>query len=121
MADASQFDSLPLTDREDALRRAGDRPDVAREMFGLLKYTLEEAASNLRGAIRDEDPVRLREAAHRLHGACLYCGVPRLHAAVADVEALCRAWPDDPAPGLEKAVERLLEAVEATRLADDPL
>jgi two-component system sensor histidine kinase BarA len=120
--DPSPATSLPLIDPDDALRRAGDRPDVASELFALLCDTLDDAVAHVREAARAGNVDALRDTAHRLHGACLYCGVPRLRAAVADVERRCQAGrTSEGALELEKPVSRLLDAMEATRSAADPL
>lgn len=108
----------PLTDPEDALRRAGNRPEVATELFELLQSSLGSVATNLADAGRNHDRERLRETAHRLHGATLYCGVPRLRVAVAEVERLCNGAD---ARTLDRALAWLLEVAEATRRADDPV
>jgi len=112
----------PLTDPDDALRRAGNRPEVAAELFTLLRNTLDETAGHMHEAARSGDVEALRETAHRLHGACLYCGVPRLRAAVAEIERLCEAGDRGvPSAELEQPVARLLDTIKATRAAPDPL
>lgn len=108
----------PVTDFDDAMRRAGNRPEVASELFGLLQSSLATITTTLQDAAGEHDRQLLRETAHRLHGATLYCGVPRLRAAAAEVERLCDL--DDPGQ-LDRALAGLLEAATATRAADDPV
>lgn len=121
MDDAAHAACPPLTDGDDALRRAGNRPDVARELFDLLRKTLEDTAVALRNAVDVGDCEVVRDAAHRLHGASLYCGVPRLHAAVAEVERLCMSEVGKEAGKLERSLAHLLETIEATRTIEDPV
>jgi len=122
MADGSQPPPPPLTDPDDALRRAGGRPEVARELFRVLRGSLDDSAIRLRQALEARDPARLHDAAHRLHGACLYCGVPRLRDAAGQLERICGARNHDCViDDLGAAVERLLEVIEATSRAVDPV
>ena len=71
----------PLIDPQDALQRAGGRPELAHELFRMLCDSLEDSAARLRQALAAGDRACLHDTAHRLHGACLYCGVPRLREA----------------------------------------
>ena len=82
--------SLPLIDHEEALRRCGHREAIAAELFEQLRASLPSAESALRAAHENSDPDRLRDAAHRLLGAALYCGVPRLQEQARAVEDSAR-------------------------------
>ena len=118
MADTTDPDSLPLIDPDDAVARAGGRAEVARELYALLRRSLPEAAAELRAAQAEGDVEGLREAVHRLRGATLYCGVPRLRAQCTEVEALCV---DGRADRLPRALPPLLASLEAVQRHEDPL
>lgn len=111
-------DTLPLIDPDDALERAGGRAEVAVELHAMLREGLSDMAEILRQAHEAGDLDRLRDAAHRLRGATLYCGVPRLRTQVTDVERLCM---DGDTDGLARMLPRLLATVEAVRQYEDPL
>jgi two-component system sensor histidine kinase BarA len=114
----SDPETLPLIDPDDALERAGGRSEVAAELHGMLRESLSGTAGILRDAHEAGDLDRLRDTAHRLRGATLYCGVPRLRARVTEVERLCTEGDID---GLARALPRLLATTEAVRQCEDPL
>ncbi len=103
-------DGPPLHDSDDAVRRAGGRDAVARELFAMLQRHLPEALEDLAAARAAADPSRLRGTAHRLKGAAAYCGVPRLRADLERLEAAVDAEADTDA-----ALDRLLATIEALR------
>lgn len=118
MAETPQDAGPPLVDPDEALQRAGGRPEVAGELFDILRATLPETATAIRDAHRASDLTRLRNVAHRLHGAALYCGVPRLRIEAAEVEKLCMAREHD---RLAPTVRQLLETIEHINTLRDPL
>ncbi|MEF8834451.1 MAG: response regulator, partial [Halofilum sp. (in: g-proteobacteria)] len=90
----------PCYDKEDARSRAGGRPGVADELFGMLCRHLPVSRAELRSAHDRNDREALLSAAHRLKGAAAYCGVPRLRHDIAVLEACVRRG-DDPASALD--------------------
>lgn len=114
----AEFDTPPLLDPDDALERAGGRPEVAAELFTMLCRSLPATAETLQEAHDTNDLDRLRDAAHRLRGAALYCGVPRMRAQVTEIERLCT---EDDLDGLAQALPRLLATMEAVQECEDPL
>lgn len=113
-----ESDNPPLVDPDDALDRAGGRAEVATELFTMLRRSLPATAETLREAHDANDLDRLREAAHRLRGATLYCGVPRMRAQVTEIERLCTAGDVD---GVARALPCLLDTVAAVQRCEDPL
>jgi len=86
-----QWSKKPLVnnnpvDTEEALKVTGNNPILAKEMLMGLVDTLPEALTAIQTAFIGKDFKHLREEVHRLHGACCYCGVPALKAAVANLE-----------------------------------
>lgn len=115
---AQDRDTLPLVDPADGVRRAGGCPEVAGELFAMLRRDLPATAAALRSADDASDLDALREAAHRLLGAALYCGVPRLREQAREVERLCI---ERDAAGAARALPALLETMEAVARVEDPL
>lgn len=118
MATATDPDGLPLIDPADALARAGGRAEVAAELFALLRRSLPQTAEELRAAGHRGDLDGVREAVHRLRGATLYCGVPRLRAWCTEVEQSCV---DGHRRHVARALPALLACIEAVAEHDDPL
>ncbi|MDX1609756.1 MAG: Hpt domain-containing protein [Halofilum sp. (in: g-proteobacteria)] len=115
---AQDHHNLPLVDPADGVRRAGGRPEVATELFAMLRRDLPATAAALRSARDASDLDALREAAHRLLGAALYCGVPRLREQAREVERLCI---EGDAAGALRDLPALLETMEAVGRVEDPL
>ncbi|MAZ67036.1 MAG: two-component sensor histidine kinase BarA [Kangiellaceae bacterium] len=67
-----------LVDLEQGLAQAGNRADVAQEMFDMLQNSLPDARKKIETALEIEEWEALQSAVHKLHGACCYCGVPKL-------------------------------------------
>jgi two-component system sensor histidine kinase BarA len=80
----------PFYDPEDAHARAGGRPGVADELFGMLCRHLPSSRAELRSARDRDDTQALLTAAHRLKGAAAYCGVPRLRHEITVLEECVR-------------------------------
>ncbi len=99
--------TAPL-DASEANRRARGRPDVARELFTILCRTLPPSRDTLAQARTERDWKTIREESHRLQGAVAYCGVPRLEAALAELQTATRD--SDPAV-LERAVIRVEQSI----------
>lgn len=74
-----------------ALRQAANRPDLAREMLGMLLTSFDETAPVLDQALEGEsDPQELMGRLHKLHGGSAYCGVPALQRLLAQLEQQLR-------------------------------
>lgn len=99
----------PIVDERAALERAGGRPEVMQELFGILCRSLPASRDTLAAARERGDTEAVRAAAHRLRGAAVYCAVPRLEGAVTEVERHARAG--DRA-ALDAALARLYGAID---------
>lgn len=78
--------TIPL-DWKKALKLAGNKSTLAKNMLKGLLESLEPSQKNIIQAFTKNDFNTMREEVHRLHGACCYCGVPILKSAVANLEA----------------------------------
>src|SRR5262249_5231483 len=76
---------IPI-DWEQTLKLAANNRSLAKDMLMGLVDSLKSAQTSINQAFTKKDYKNMREQVHRLHGACCYCGVPALKAAVAAVE-----------------------------------
>jgi len=65
---------------------AGNRLDLAVEFLEKLTETLPQEKEKINAAVAAKNWETLRDVTHQLHGACAYCGVPLLKAAVHALE-----------------------------------
>ena len=61
-----------------ALKRTGNRTDLAKEMLAGLLKSLPETKNAIEEAITAQDVEQLKSLIHKLNGACCYTGVPHL-------------------------------------------
>ena len=61
-----------------ALKRAGNKEDLAREMLRGLVQSLPETKLHISEALTSQDVEKLKILIHKLNGACCYSGVPNL-------------------------------------------
>ena len=61
-----------------ALKRAGNKEDLAKEMLKGLVQSLPETKLNISEALTSQDAEKLKVLIHKLNGACCYSGVPSL-------------------------------------------
>ncbi|MFK7160401.1 response regulator [Marinospirillum sp. MEB164] len=74
---ASRWDQPPV-DKEMGVHLAAGRPELADELLELLVDSLGASRAQLKAAFAEQEPEKMQEAVHRLHGATRYCGVPDL-------------------------------------------
>lgn len=106
----------PIRDEAAALSAAAGNPSLARELLRAFLQELPEHLATLRASWQRGDWRGLRDAAHRLHGATAYCGVPALKRATQQLE-LAAPRGDAEVNGhclanLEVEAQRLLEYVQ---------
>jgi two-component system sensor histidine kinase BarA len=61
-----------------ALKRAGNKEELAKEMLKGLVQSLPETNVNISEALTSQDLEQLKVLIHKLNGACCYSGVPSL-------------------------------------------
>ncbi|MBL4908793.1 MAG: two-component sensor histidine kinase BarA [Alteromonadaceae bacterium] len=61
-----------------ALKRAGNKPELAKDMFDGLLKSLPEIKKKVTTAIAENNITELKIVIHKLNGACCYSGVPNL-------------------------------------------
>jgi two-component system sensor histidine kinase BarA len=98
-------DSAAVLDPALALRRCGNRPELATDMHQMLLDSLRDDTPEIRALQYNGDRQALLEAVHKLHGATRYCGTPRLETATGQVEEAIKTDAD------EMTLERTLETL----------
>jgi two-component system sensor histidine kinase BarA len=69
-----------------ALKRAGNKEELAKEMLKGLVQSLPETKLNISEALTSQDVEQLKVLIHKLNGACCYSGVPSLGRVVHQIE-----------------------------------
>lgn len=103
--------SEATVDIPESIRLAGNKADLAEELFSMLLESLPEAMHGIGRAHERQQTERLLEEVHRLHGATRYCGVPALRDAAARLETTIKRTPDKASPLvriIQEEAERLL-------------
>ncbi len=73
-------------DWQQCLILANNNSEIANDLMTLFIADLPSVLKNMKKSLADEDYQKLKDQAHRLHGATCYCGVPRLKLAVQNLE-----------------------------------
>lgn len=100
--------ATPL-DLELSLTLSNGKPELARDMLGMLLADLPRDGKRIGDCCREEDFAELETTVHRLHGGASYCGVPRLKQAAAALDEMLQKNSRD---GVESAVAELLQAID---------
>ncbi|MER0040779.1 MULTISPECIES: ATP-binding protein [unclassified Pseudomonas] len=111
-ADTTAAPATAVLDKEEGLRLAAGKADLAADMLSMLLAGLPGDLLAIRQARADGDRNALIERIHRLHGATRYCGVPQLRAACQHSETQLKQDQPIRSSGLdelEAAIERLQE------------
>ena len=87
----------------------GNNEELAYELFEMLRADLENYASTISEAAAEGDLVKLREQAHKLHGASRCCGTTELKQASSHLESLIDKKVDF---DIEEESRTLLTAIE---------
>jgi two-component system sensor histidine kinase BarA len=73
-------------DWQQCLILANNNAEIANDLLTLFIADLPSVLKNMKKSLATEDYHKLKDQAHRLHGATCYCGVPRLKLAVQNLE-----------------------------------
>lgn len=73
-----------------ALRRAGNREGLARELLQMLLDSLPQAALEVRQIIQGAKDLSPLSVVHKIHGASLCSGLPRLTSICRQIEVQLR-------------------------------
>lgn len=78
--------SLKTIDWELGIKLANNKIELAKELLTLLVTELPQTRSHINQAFQAQDFKSMHQQIHKLHGACCYCGVPRLKEIVSELE-----------------------------------
>ncbi|SHE82153.1 two-component system, NarL family, sensor histidine kinase BarA [Microbulbifer donghaiensis] len=116
LPDQQSFERLRLVDIGESLNLSNDDARLARDMMQMLIKGLisdEQELSRLRST---GDHKGMFELAHRMHGGCCYCGVPRLREATSRLQEELRPLQShDSADINRRSVEAVLQEIRALR------
>lgn len=87
-------------DWQDLMKITNNKPELAKEMIGMLSSELPSMQQNISLAYNGKDYAKLLDYIHKLHGSCCYCGVPTLKAITADIESYLKKQEHDKLPQL---------------------
>ncbi|MCL6271578.1 ATP-binding protein [Sansalvadorimonas sp. 2012CJ34-2] len=93
-------------DKDEGVRLAGGREELADELLDMLLKDLEQNAQELQTLHHQQQYMHLLEAVHKLHGAARYCGVPHLRKSCRELEVLLKQAEN--LDSLEEAFDELL-------------
>ncbi|WP_020406163.1 response regulator [Hahella ganghwensis] len=85
-----KFATEPSVDLQNSIILAGNKPDLAEELFSMLLESLPEDKASIQKAYELQEEDKLLERVHRLHGASRYCGVPALRRKAGELETLIK-------------------------------
>ena len=108
-SDHSSTSSRNIFSLELAKEFTGNNEELAYELFDMLRAELANYSSAIREAADNRDLVKLREQAHKLHGASRCCGTTELKQASSHMESLIDKNIDF---DIEEQTRSLLAAIE---------
>ncbi|MBO1519317.1 two-component sensor histidine kinase BarA [Oceanisphaera pacifica] len=98
-----------------AIKQAGNKEELAKEMLELLLSSFDEFTPFLNAALSGHlDEQQLYPPLHKLHGGSAYCGVVQLQALIAELEKALLA--KQPLDALEPELLELEERIEQVRI-----
>lgn len=99
------------------LELANNKADFAEEMLGMLAEDLPPSRDKIMHAFQQGDWTELQQQVHRIHGACCYCGVPKLKKLSREIETALKQNELDRAkkliPNLDRAIDDVLASYRA--------
>ena len=101
------------------LELANHKPDFAEEMLAMLTDDLPPSRDKIMHAFQQEDWMELQHQIHRIHGACCYCGVPKLKKLARDIETALKQDKLDVVKKLIPKLDRAIDEVLASYRAKD--
>ena len=97
--------NLPIFDWEQAVKLAGNKQDLAKDMLALLMQGLPRDISAIHQSYQDKNYQEMLKAVHKLHGALCYCGLPRLKTLISNLETELKSNIMDSLPPLIQSLD----------------
>jgi len=83
-----------------AVTLSNNNPSIAKELLKMFVQELASSKADLIEAYDQKNFKQLAKLSHKLHGACCYCGVPRLKDLTKEVE-------HEEAPSFQKLIDEI--------------
>jgi two-component system sensor histidine kinase BarA len=99
---------LPLIDFEDGVHRCNGNEELACSFLNQFLDRLPQDKEDIGNALAQKDYALLESLVHKLHGACHYCGVPRLRQQTKETEHALKVHD----PGAEACAIQLIAVME---------
>jgi len=80
------MDTKASLDWELSVSLSNNDPSIAKELLGMLGNDLKKISVQMQKAFQEDNMYEIERLAHKLHGACCYCGVPRLKSLTQQIE-----------------------------------
>lgn len=107
--DIINLGNLPIIDKAEGLRLAGQNQDLANEILSLFMKDLTTEILAFNQLLAEKNYTDLQKRLHKLHGACCYSGTPRLKTCLYHIETLLKTNQRD---DLAKALAQLTHEAE---------
>ncbi len=98
-------------DWQECLRLSNNKEDLAKELLAMLKTDLPNFRNDINQALQSNNIQQLQDHTHKLHGACCYCGVPRLKQLTEQLETQIKTHKSDQLASLVKQVDQEIQNV----------
>ncbi|SDZ87699.1 response regulator [Microbulbifer marinus] len=116
MPDNYSFERLRLVDVAESVSLSNNDAGLARDMMQMLIKGLVSDEQELNRLRSSGDHKGMFELAHRMHGGCCYCGVPRLREATGKLQEELRPLQNrDTAEINDQSVEAVMREIRALR------
>ncbi len=102
------IEDLNVVDLEEGIRLCNGNKELSETFLNKFLGSLPDEKAKIILLNDSEDKESLEECIHKLHGACHYCGVPRLRESVKQAEHALKTFERNIAP----YIERLLDEIE---------
>lgn len=89
-ADLATLNNLPILDRQEGLRLAGQNQALADDILNLFINELDAETQLFHRLLAENNLTELQRCLHKLHGACCYTGTPRLKACLYHLETVLK-------------------------------
>ncbi|HYF97957.1 MAG TPA: Hpt domain-containing protein [Coxiellaceae bacterium] len=84
---------LKTVDWKLSVQLANNNADTAQELLDMMRDELPQAKQLLIASFQAQDAKRLASEAHKLHGGCCYCGLPKLKELIRSLEIAAKEQP----------------------------
>ena len=103
-------------DLEEGIRLCNGNEELSRTFLNKFLASLPDEKARIILLSEDDDRESLEESVHKLHGACHYCGVPRLRQTVRKTEHALKTFERDITPYVEDLVREIERVIEWSKL-----